>query len=86
MTGLIMIFVFAGFIFAGEASIKANGLALSFGVLFDAFIVRMTLIPSVMKLMGNAYLVFAEMAGQDDSERGYRRASTDKGNTARNRS
>lgn len=36
------------------ASIKANGLALSFGVLFDAFIVRMTLIPSVMKLMGNA--------------------------------
>ncbi|MEC4200175.1 MMPL family transporter [Bacillus sp. AAVF1] len=52
--GLIMIFVFAGFIFAGEASIKANGLALSFGVLFDAFIVRMTLIPSVMKLMGNA--------------------------------
>lgn len=52
--GLIMIFVFAGFIFAGEATIKSMGLAMTFGVLFDAFIVRMTIIPSVMKLMGHA--------------------------------
>lgn len=52
--GLIMIFVFAGFIFAGEATIKSMGLAMAFGVLFDAFIVRMTIIPSVMKLMGHA--------------------------------
>ncbi|MCB7144272.1 MMPL family transporter [Bacillus velezensis] len=51
--GLIMIFVFAGFIFAGEATIKSMGLAMTFGVLFDAFIVRMTIIPSVMKLMGH---------------------------------
>ncbi|MCP1462093.1 MMPL family transporter [Bacillus amyloliquefaciens] len=52
--GLIMIFVFAGFIFAGEATIKSMGLAMTFGVLFDAFIVRMTIIPSAMKLMGHA--------------------------------
>lgn len=52
--GLIMIFVFSGFIFSHEGTIKAMGLALTFGVLFDAFIVRMTIIPSVMKLMGNA--------------------------------
>ncbi|WP_269774475.1 MMPL family transporter [Bacillus siamensis] len=52
--GLIMIFVFAGFIFAGDSMIKSMGLAMTFGVLFDAFIVRMTIIPSVMKLMGHA--------------------------------
>ncbi|MGY5190314.1 UNVERIFIED_CONTAM: MMPL family transporter, partial [Bacillus amyloliquefaciens DSM 7 = ATCC 23350] len=38
--GLMMIFVFAGFIFAGEATIKSMGLAMAFGVLFAAFIVR----------------------------------------------
>ncbi|MFS0562742.1 MMPL family transporter [Terribacillus sp. 179-K 1B1 HS] len=52
--GLIMIFVFAGFIFAGDPMIKSIGLALTFGVLFDAFIVRMTIIPSLMKVMGHA--------------------------------
>ncbi|MEC1337733.1 MMPL family transporter [Bacillus velezensis] len=52
--GLIMIFVFAGFVFAGDSMIKSMGLAMTFGVLFDAFIVRMTIIPSVMKLMGHA--------------------------------
>jgi uncharacterized membrane protein YdfJ with MMPL/SSD domain len=30
------------------------GLSLAFGVLFDAFIVRMTLIPALTKLFGNA--------------------------------
>lgn len=52
--GLIMIFVFAGFIFAGDSMIKSMGLALTFGVLFDAFIVRLAIIPAVMKLMGHA--------------------------------
>lgn len=85
MTGLIMIFVFAGFIFAGEASIKANGLALSFGVLFDAFIVRMTLIPSIMKLMGECGLVFTKVVRQNHSECRYRGSSTNKGDTARDR-
>ncbi len=51
--GLIMIFVFAGFIFSGEETIKSMGLAMTFGVIFDAFIVRMTIVPSIMKLMGH---------------------------------
>lgn len=51
--GLIMIFVFAGFIFSGEETIKSMGLAMTFGVIFDAFIVRMTIVPSVMKLLGH---------------------------------
>ncbi|MBY9079089.1 MMPL family transporter [Paenibacillus sp. HN-1] len=49
--GLIMIAVFASFIFAGDPIIKSMGLALSFGILFDAFIVRLTLVPAVMTLL-----------------------------------
>ncbi|MGG0470923.1 MMPL family transporter [Priestia aryabhattai] len=52
--GLIMIFVFASFIFAGDVMIKSMGLALAFGILFDAFIVRLTIIPGLMILMGKA--------------------------------
>ncbi len=50
--GLIMIAVFAGFIFTEDPIIKSMGLALAFGVLFDAFIVRMAIVPAVMKLLG----------------------------------
>ncbi|APO46117.1 hypothetical protein BS614_20185 [Paenibacillus xylanexedens] len=52
--GLIMIAVFASFIFAGDAMIKSMGLALAFGILVDAFIVRMTLVPAVMTLLGRS--------------------------------
>ncbi|UYO36082.1 MMPL family transporter [Bacillus zhangzhouensis] len=52
--GLIMIFVFAGFIFPEDMTIKSMGLALAFGILFDAFIVRMTIIPSLMLIMGHS--------------------------------
>ncbi|PGK31698.1 hypothetical protein CN902_06285 [Priestia megaterium] len=52
--GLIMIFVFAGFIFQEDLQVKSMGLALAFGILFDAFIVRLTIIPSLMILMGKA--------------------------------
>lgn len=50
---LIMISVFAGFVFSHLAMIRPLGFALAFGVLFDAFIVRMTLIPAVMHLLGD---------------------------------
>ena len=50
---LIMISVFAGFIFSHLSMIRPLGFALAFGVLFDAFIVRMTLIPAVMHLLGD---------------------------------
>jgi membrane protein YdfJ len=52
--GLIMAVVFSGFILAEDPIIKQMGLALAFGVLFDAFIVRMTIVPAVMTLMGKS--------------------------------
>ena len=50
--GIIMICVFGSFIFGGEIVIKSIGLALAFGVLADAFLVRMTLVPAVLALLG----------------------------------
>ncbi|MCM3540410.1 MMPL family transporter [Priestia endophytica] len=56
--GLIMIAVFASFIFSGETTIKSMGLAMAFGVLFDAFVIRMTLIPALMILLKKASWYF----------------------------
>ena len=52
--GLIMIAVFAGFMMAPDPMTKIIGLALTLGVIFDAFIVRMMIVPAVMILMGKA--------------------------------
>ncbi|HEY0248687.1 MAG TPA: MMPL family transporter [Gryllotalpicola sp.] len=49
---LIMISVFAGFITGDQVIIKSIGFALAFGVLVDAFLVRMTTVPAVMSLLG----------------------------------
>jgi RND superfamily putative drug exporter len=49
---LIMVSVFAGFIFSGEAMIMSLGFAMAFGVAVDAFVVRMTIVPAVMSLLG----------------------------------
>jgi putative drug exporter of the RND superfamily len=48
---LIMIAVFSGFIITDDVVIKSIGLALAFGVLADAFFVRMTLVPAVLALL-----------------------------------
>ncbi|SED57168.1 MMPL family transporter [Jiangella alba] len=50
---LIMISVFAAFIFGGEDVIMQVGLALAAAVAFDAFVVRMTIVPAVMTLLGS---------------------------------
>jgi RND superfamily putative drug exporter len=50
---IIMTSVFAGFIFGGDSVIKSIGLGLAFGVLADAFLVRMTLVPAVLALVGD---------------------------------
>lgn len=50
--GLIMISVFAGFIFSEVTMIRSIGFGLAFGVLVDAFIVRMLLMPALMHLVG----------------------------------
>jgi RND superfamily putative drug exporter len=49
---LIMIAVFGAFILDPDPVIKSIGLSLAFGVLADAFVVRMTLVPAVMALLG----------------------------------
>lgn len=51
--GLIMVAVFTGFMMAPDPMTKVIGLALTFGVIFDAFIVRMMIVPAVM-MMGKA--------------------------------
>ncbi len=50
---LIMISVFGAFMLEPNSFIKSIGFALAAAVLFDAFIVRMVIIPSVMALMGD---------------------------------
>jgi len=49
---LIMISVFAGFVLADSSLIQSIGFALAFGVAVDAFVVRMTIVPAVMSLLG----------------------------------
>jgi RND superfamily putative drug exporter len=49
---LIMISVFAGFIGANDAIIKTLGFGLAVAVAFDAFIVRMTIVPAALALLG----------------------------------
>ncbi|CAO5233799.1 MMPL family transporter [Frankia sp. AgKG'84/4] len=51
--GLIMISVFGSFIFGDDAVIKSIGLALAVGVAVDAFLVRMTLVPAILKICGH---------------------------------
>ncbi len=50
----IMISVFAAFVLGNEPTIKLFGLALSAAVLFDAFVIRLIIVPSVMYQLGNA--------------------------------
>lgn len=49
---LIMGGVFAGFVIEDQALIRSMGFALAFGILVDAFVVRMTLIPALLALLG----------------------------------
>ncbi|MFE9583249.1 MMPL family transporter [Nocardia sp. NPDC006044] len=49
---VIMISVFGSFLLETDVTAKMMGFALAAGVLFDAFIVRMVLIPSLLALMG----------------------------------
>jgi RND superfamily putative drug exporter len=51
----IMASVFAGFAFSGgDPMVASIGLALTVGVLVDAFLVRMILVPAVLQLLGEA--------------------------------
>ncbi len=50
---IIIISVFGGFVFSHSAMIRPIGFALAFGVLVDAFVVRMLLVPALMHLVGD---------------------------------
>ncbi|CCH21057.1 MMPL family transporter [Micromonospora lupini] len=50
---LIMMSVFGGFVFLDDPVIKSMGFALAVGVAIDAFVVRMTIVPAVMSLLGD---------------------------------
>ncbi len=51
---VIMISVFAGFIGSSEPMIKMIGFGLAIAVFFDAFVVRMAIVPAVLALLGKA--------------------------------
>ena len=50
---IIMISVFGGFVFSETTIIRPLGFGLAFGVLLDAFVVRMLIVPAVMHLAGD---------------------------------
>ncbi|WP_432742485.1 MMPL family transporter [Streptomyces sp. JH002] len=49
---LIMFSIFVAFMFTSDATIKAIGFSFAIGVLLDAFVVRLTLVPAVMAIAG----------------------------------
>jgi RND superfamily putative drug exporter len=51
---IIMVTVFGGFAFSDSTTIRPIGFGLAVGVLFDAFLVRLVLIPAIMALIGKA--------------------------------
>ena len=51
---IIMIAVFGGFVFSHTTMIRPVGFGLAVGVLVDAFLVRLVLVPAALKLLGPA--------------------------------
>jgi RND superfamily putative drug exporter len=49
---LIMFSIFVAFMFSKDPTIKAIGFSFAAGVLLDAFVVRLTLVPAVMAIIG----------------------------------
>ena len=48
---IIMMGVFGGFILGADAFVKSIGFAFAVAVFFDAFVVRMTIVPAVLVLL-----------------------------------
>ncbi|WP_084102632.1 MMPL family transporter [Demequina sp. NBRC 110051] len=51
---IIMASVFGGFVFSHISMIRPMGFGLAIGVLFDAFVIRMMVVPSLMHLIGES--------------------------------
>lgn len=52
--GLIMVSIFAAFVFSPDKTIQSIGLGLAVGIAIDAFIVRMLFVTAVMQLLGKS--------------------------------
>ena len=50
---LIMFSIFVAFMFTKDPTIKAIGFSFAAGVFLDAFVVRLTLVPAVMAIVGS---------------------------------
>jgi putative drug exporter of the RND superfamily len=50
---LIMFSIFVAFMFTSDPTIKAIGFSFAAGVFLDAFVVRLTLVPAIMALIGS---------------------------------
>jgi RND superfamily putative drug exporter len=50
---LIMFSIFVAFMFTSSSTIKAIGFSFAVGVFLDAFVVRLTLVPAVMAIIGS---------------------------------
>jgi RND superfamily putative drug exporter len=50
---LIMFSIFVAFMFTNQPTIKAIGFSFAVGVFLDAFVVRLTLVPAVMAIVGS---------------------------------
>ena len=72
---LIMILVFGSFILGGNRVIKEFGIGLAGGILVDAVLIRMAIVPSIMMMFGKANWWFPKLAGPDPAQalRGCRR-------------
>ena len=66
---IIMVSVFSGFIFSHLNMVRPLGFAMAFGVLVDAFVVRMTIVPAVMYLLGGKAWWLPALAGPDPAGR-----------------
>ena len=50
---LIMFSIFVAFMFTNDPTIKAIGFSFAVGVFLDAFVVRLTLVPAIMAIVGS---------------------------------
>ena len=58
----IMLSVFASFGFSGERIVSEIGIGLAIAVIVDAFVVRLTLVPALMNLLGRRNWIYPRWA------------------------
>ncbi|GAA4314429.1 MMPL family transporter [Streptomyces venetus] len=85
---VIMMAVFAGFIGSSESMVKMIGFGLAIAVFFDAFIVRMAIVPAVLALLGRKAWWLPKwldraLPNVDVEGEGLRRSDSDQGDADR---